>query len=604
MKINKYIFLSLMGASLMLPSCKDDYLSLEPVTYLSEEDALGTVDRAQMVLESLVTSMNTPYSSMDFNGNIGEAYVNSVCNDYFGPDMTSGLWSYYITQYNWENFDSDRAYVNIIPWTYEYNLINQANIILQYIDDAEGDEAQRAFIKASALTFRAHAYQKLLGWYGQRWEDTYRDGKIGEAYCVVLRNSVSTDPLPLATHNQIFDQIYSDLDQAIELFQNTSYTRPDKWFVNGNVAAGVYARAALMKHDWENAQKYAAMAINGFGNTFTVMDSNTVLAGFTETCDDFIWNMKPTPDPTYFWSWGSHYTCNGGYVTAWQFGAGGISIDLYRQLDKNDVRRKLFLTPDKVNDLLPIIENPGMITEKDFWNPDMVDATKFLSLTKTGPFEANSKVNTGMYNVALFLCYKYKYEVFKGDLSLYEADDDFYNYYYELPSQVSGSVKLQNGKFGQLVPVPFGAQWKFWGLLPYGNLAYPWMRASEMYLVQAEAYAMMGGKDEQARAMLNQVNSKRGVTTNNTSSGEQLLEDIKVCRRIELWGEGHNFTDFKRWNVPMIRRAWVANDPTSGNFAPGFGIEKSTDACHGWRFAIPYNEKAYNPLIDTSLLNP
>lgn len=597
MKINKYIYLSALSIVAVMPSCSSDYLNVEPVTNVSREQSVATVDAAQLTLDGIVSSMNKQYSSLDFNGNCGEAYVNSVCNDYFGPDLTSGLWSYYITQYNWQNFDQDRAYVNIIPWMYEYNLINQANIILDGIDNAEGDTGQRDFIKASALTFRAHAYQKLLGWYGQRWEDS----RNGEAYCVVLRTVPGTEPSPLVTMNTVFNQIYADLDLALELFESCGVDRSRKYDVNASVAAGVYARAALMKHDWAKAQAMAAKARSGY----TIMDKTTVLAGFTDDCSDYIWHMNPSFDTTYYWSWGSHYTCNGGYVPAWAFGAGGISIDLYNLTDEKDVRREMYLTPDKVSRLLPIVENVGSIKPKDFWNPTMVDELNFLNLAKTGPYtKAQAAKNPGMYNVALLWSYKYKYEIFTGDLSRFNPDDYFWDYYYEYPSSPgeTPNVKLKNGTYGVLVNIPFGAQYKFWGEIPYGNMCYPWMRASEMALVEAEAYCEMG-EDAKARACLAEVNSKRIDKYSTNKTGDELMQEIRVTRRIELWGEGHNFTDFKRWNLPMIRREWVANDPESGNFAPGFGLYKEPSANHGWRFHIPYNETAYNTAVDLSLLN-
>lgn len=596
MKIIKLIYLSAASLVMLTPSCSSDYLDEQPVTYVSREQSVATVDAAKLALDAIVTSMNKQYQSMDFNGNCGEAYVNTVCDDYFGPDMTSGLWSYYTTMYNWESFSQNRGYVNIIPWMYEYNLINQANIILDGIDTSEGDASERDFIKASALTFRAHAYQKLLGWYGQRWEDS----RNGEAYCIVLRTVPGTDPSPLVTMNEVFNLIYSDLDTALSLYEGSSYSRTNKWDVNANVAAGIYARAALMKHDWAKAQEMAAKAREGF----SVMDKQTVLAGFTHDCNDFIWHMNPSYDTTYYWSWGSHYTCNGGYVPAWEFGAGGISIDLYRLLDENDVRREMFLTPDKVKRLLPIVENAGNVKESDFWNPNMVDELNFLNLAKTGPYSKNNaKNNPGMYNVALMWSYKYKYEIFTGDLNDFAVEDYFWDYYYEYPkvNDSKKSVKLKNGNYGELVKIPFGAQYKFWGLIPYGNLAYPWMRASEMALVEAEAYSMMG-EDAKARACLTEVNSKRIDGYKTDKAGEELLEEIRVTRRIELWGEGHNFTDFKRWNLPLVRREWVANDPTSGNFAPGYGLEMQPSANNGWRFIIPYNETSYNTAVDMSLL--
>lgn len=71
-----------------------------------------------------------------------------------------------------------------------------------------------------------------------------------------------------------------------------------------------------------------------------------------------------------------------------------------------------------------------------------------------------------------------------------------------------------------------------------------YMRASEMYLIEAEAKARMGsgGADE-----LYDLVSKRDESyVKSTSTGNTLVEEILLQRRIELWGEGFNWFDLKR----------------------------------------------------------
>ena len=132
------------------------------------------------------------------------------------------------------------------------------------------------------------------------------------------------------------------------------------------------------------------------------------------------------------------------------------------------------------------------------------------------------------------------------------------------------------------------------------------MRASEMALTEAEAQYMLGNTGA-ALAALNEVQSKRIPGYTSSASGSALLNEIKVSRRIELWGEGFAFLDLKRWNEPRVRRIWVANDPTSGNCVPDeqagmtaaeVAKVQSPKYCNGWRFRIPSREYQYNDLID------
>lgn len=86
-----------------------------------------------------------------------------------------------------------------------------------------------------------------------------------------------------------------------------------------------------------------------------------------------------------------------------------------------------------------------------------------------------------------------------------------------------------------------------------GDVVY--MRASEMYLIEAEAQARQGGAKETAAQStlfaLASVRNPNYVTSTNT--GSALIDEILLHRRIELWGEGFRFFDLKRMNQPLNR---------------------------------------------------
>jgi len=66
----------------------------------------------------------------------------------------------------------------------------------------------------------------------------------------------------------------------------------------------------------------------------------------------------------------------------------------------------------------------------------------------------------------------------------------------------------------------------------------PNMRAAEMYLIEAEAKARLGGQDAAAQSVLYQLVSKRDPAyVQSVNTGRRLFNEILVYRRIELWGE-------------------------------------------------------------------
>lgn len=587
----------------LFASCNSDYLDVKPTTNITEDVAMNTPEGVTLAMNGIIKSMNKQYSNLDFNGNVGEAYIGTACNDAFGTDLVSGLWSYFTSLYNWSSMGNDRAYTNVIPWQYYYGIIAQCNKILTLTNTedpslTEADRKEIQFAQAQAYTMRAHSYQKLMGLYAPRYEDA----KGGEAYCIVLRTKPGTEATPLVTFATVMKQIYDDLDEALRLYEVSGGQRVNKWDVDASVAHGVYARAALINHDWKTAQEQAAAARKGY----TIMDGDTYLSGFTDDCSDYIWHMNPGYDTTYYWSWGAHYTCNGGYVSNWAMGAGAIDIDLYNATDKNDIRRQLYLMPDKLN--VPFVKSlnslQGKIKEKDFWNAKMVNENEFLNLAMTNVYRRGDSTAPGMYNIACYYSYYYWTQVFKGDISRFKADDNFYDYIYieSTSSDAKKSCLVKANTYARCVKIPFGAQYKFVGEFPYGNMAYPWMRASEMCLVEAEAYCMMND-DVNARKALTELMSKRVKGFKTTNSGADLLEEVRVARRMELFMEGQSFTDAKRWNIPVERRAWKDGDPKSGNVAPGSAMSKVPSDNKGWVFAIPFTETEYNDLVDIKLLN-
>ena len=78
------------------------------------------------------------------------------------------------------------------------------------------------------------------------------------------------------------------------------------------------------------------------------------------------------------------------------------------------------------------------------------------------------------------------------------------------------------------------------------------LRSAEAYLIEAEAEAYMGHEDE-ARRVINQLRAKRykegSASTNITSSGDQLITDIRAERRRELVSEGQRWFDLRRFQV-------------------------------------------------------
>ncbi|MDR0680599.1 MAG: RagB/SusD family nutrient uptake outer membrane protein [Dysgonamonadaceae bacterium] len=73
---------------------------------------------------------------------------------------------------------------------------------------------------------------------------------------------------------------------------------------------------------------------------------------------------------------------------------------------------------------------------------------------------------------------------------------------------------------------------------------YIYMRASEMYLIEAEALAQQGKNGEAYNVLKILMDNRDPNWANNRSS--VTVEDVFLQKRLELWGEGHIFYDYLR----------------------------------------------------------
>lgn len=603
MKKNIFVkgMLLLSGAA-MLAGCSDNYLNVAPETEPSTSMISTSLSAAKLALRGLGRAMECQYQEVTTaNQYNGEAYVNTIYNDAWGSDYYNGLamQQFGVETYKWNTMGQETAtWVNNIPWNYSYGLIYMANGVLDGIDTCDGDEEEKAFVKAQALTYRAHGYIKLLQFFAPRWEDSNN----GEDYCMVIRTSQSTENVPLSKMIDVKKQVYADLDSAIVNYDRANgLDREYKWETNKSVAQGLYSRAAMIFHDWDIAQKMAHDARQGY----TIMDNNTLFAGFYQDNNDFMWCSGAEDSDIYYWSFGSHFANNGLYVKNWaNIGAGFINLDLYNQLDPNDVRRGLFLTPDKIEDsyTTKLKANPAKLTSAAFWDKQLVNADNMqMNIGATIRDSKNPNKKWGLQNFVCIWGYDYLNNKFKGNMSEVIDPTDQFACYMAYGKTVEGGFAIAKGVQAKLYGCEIGCTYKFWSYAPYGTSHYSYMRAAEMCLTEAEA-AYMAGDAVTAQRCLTEINKMRITGYKATNSGQALLDEIRLCRRIEMWGEGMGFSDMKRWNLPLVRRAWVADDPTSGNMPSKYAMTRQPNEQAGWRFMVPRIESQYNPLIDRNLL--
>lgn len=531
--INKIFGCAILASATLLASCGSDYLETKPTASVSSTDAVATTDMAYKALNGIARCQTTQHYAFT-QGFAGE---NAIMRLYENLPSQNYNYNYYASGWapihNQTFHNRTSTIYDGYAWYYYYQLIGQANRIIAHIDAATGSDEDKKFIKASALAFRAYSYEKLIHYYCYRWQDSNNGASQG----VVLRLDESTGDAPFATLSETVAQIYKDCQDAITLFGESGIDRPasEVWIPNVNVAHAVYARAALFSQDYQTAVDQAKLAKKGY----PLMSNDSYAAGFCEPTSEWIMgSYGDDSENNWYWSYGTQGACNGYYATADgnPTGAGTIGHELISRIPNNDARKQNFLTEDK------------------FPN---------LDLTKESPY----------------------YYTF-GILGM--MDDDIYE-------QADSIVKAHQAK-GLTTPYQAGfyyldANLKFFVKAQPGVGYVPFIRSSEMVLIEAEANYFLG-KTAEAQAALVELNATSGRNPEYTctKTGEELLSEIQDYRCLELWGEGFEWSDFKRWNKAVVRKSFA----DGGNAHQSVAITIKPEDGNKWTWGVPLNETDYN----------
>lgn len=531
--INKIFGCAILASATMLASCGSDYLETKPTASVSSTEAVATTDMAYKALNGIARCQTTQHYAFT-QGFAGE---NAIMRLYENLPSQNYNYNYYASGWapihNQTFHNRTSTIYDGYAWYYYYQLIGQANRIIAHIDAATGSDEDKKFIKASALSFRAYSYEKLIHYYCYRWQDSNNGASQG----VVLRLDESTGDAPFATLAETVAQIYKDCQEAITLFGESGIDRPasEVWIPNVNVAHAVYARAALFSQDYQTAVDQAKLAKQGY----PLMSNDSYAAGFCEPTSEWIMgSYGDDSENNFYWSYGTQGACNGYYATADgnPTGAGTIGHELISRIPNNDARKQNFLTEDK------------------FPNLDLSKESKYYYT-----FGILGMMDDNIYEQADSIV---KAHQAKGLTTPYQAG------FYYLDANLKFYVKAQPGV----------------GYVPF-------IRSSEMVLIEAEANYFLG-KTAEAQAALVELNATSGRNPEYTctKTGEELLSEIQDYRCLELWGEGFEWSDFKRWNKAVVRKTFAEG----GNAHPSVAITIKPEDGNKWTWGVPLNETDYN----------
>jgi hypothetical protein len=135
----------------------------------------------------------------------------------------------------------------------------------------------------------------------------------------------------------------------------------------------------------------------------------------------------------------------------------------------------------------------------------------------------------------------------------------------------------------------------------------PLMRVAEMYLIEAEAQARAGQSVAAAAALYPLAVNRDPSYKLSTKTGQALIDDIMVQRRVELWGEGFRYFDLKRTDSDLDRSGMdnprVSSTVTYLDIAYTLFKDRPSKS-NQWEYKIPQDEVDVNTKIGPEDQNP
>ena len=293
-------FIILSCCILLLGSCSD-FLNTNPSTDVADTEVFKTVAGAQAALNGCYYDMRA-YSAGGAGRNDDYGYPSiQMISDVSAEDMIVwGGWFLYTYNY-WGETRTD-IFRSSQLWTFHYRLINNLNSIIAYVDNSQGDDSEKKYIKGQALAMRGWAYFDLA----RLFQQTYIIAKTMPGVPIYTEPTTDKTPgKPRGTLEDTYKQILSDLTEAEPLLQR--YNRGTRTnTIDQNVAWGILSEVYQVMNNWSKSEEYAKKVLANYQLT----TAEQYKAGFNDyKTPSWMWGIQQTEElnmgdysPFAFWA--------------------------------------------------------------------------------------------------------------------------------------------------------------------------------------------------------------------------------------------------------------------------------------------------------------
>lgn len=583
-KLYKYLVLGcLFILSAGLLSC-EDYLDKSPDSIVSEDEAFKNFTNFQGFIEEIyncipdkeknnyVTSWNWGDDEI-FNPE-GDAHMTHQADlgNFRAWSTNNQCWLYR----SGSNPTSKNKFEHSL-WPHAWYCIRKANYGIANLDKlVEATEEERKLIAGQLYFFRAWWHFEMMQYFG------------GLPYIDEVLSSVGTLTIPRLTFQEAADKAGEDLRKAADLlpinWDNTTVgantSGKNQLRVNKIMALGylgktyLWAGSPLMKHGpllggaktYDYDENYCRKAAEALGELLNLVETNQTQYALAEFNYDDIYNHKKASSAANSYS-------DIFYTTGQNWLMPGTTEAIFRGPSEDFNGSNWNMTKlwgPKINSL---VEHDNIIHQPTANYVNLYGMANGLPLDDPNSgFDENYPFkdrDPRFYHDIVFDGFKYV----NGAMG---TTDEYLRYcsLYSGGAMRAVANASRTGYFTQKL-VPHTAN-KYDGAYNWsGNLHtyLPYMRLADIYLMYAEACAVIGGASgksgnfsKTAEQSINTLRDRVGaghVAPSYLSDSRSFMDEIRRERAVELSFEGFRFNDLQRW---LLLTEYPYNIKTSQEF--------------------------------------
>ncbi len=560
MKTNIRHIMMALGVSLSLGSltgCIEEVTPKDAAT----PDVINSSSSSLQYLTNSLPSFLTTWDTYGTSGNTQDwgypcqIYMREVFGEDFpASDNGYNYWSYY-------EDGSSLRYAYYYPYYYYYTFIKNCNNVISVASSSSSSDAKHYL--GQGYGYRAMLYLDVARLYEYRKtgvtsldQEAEQLGCYGITVPIVTENTSKTELSnnPCVPFYTMYRFIMHDLDEAETCLQG--YTRSNKAFMDASVIYGIKTRlwltiASRVDQSADDLAKLQEADSNtdGYG-VLGITDANYCYAKAAEYAEKAMSGYVPLTEA----EWKNTKT---GFNTANDSWIWGTLINSKEQINTNYWNTFL-----------------GYMASEPEWGMCNSRYKGYRCISKSlydkigkGDWRRSSWVNPDDAGAS---------KVPQGYTT--SLSDDSWS---KLPAYCN--LKFRPGS-GELTTLETGL-----------IASMPLMRCEEMMFDYIEAIAHTQGVEVAKTELVKFINANRytdGSYTCSATDMDSFITELMVQRRIELWGEGLVFFDYKRLNLPVTRSY------TDSNYASNLQLNSYKGYVAPWmNYMMPETEKDMNPAV-------